>query len=303
MEKPTSGTEIKHDGLRTLLLDSLDLSERNLDDLEGLSLHPDSFVFLLPDGLFVRPVPQAPPPHHSYIQVCDHFFIPASNSEQMRVGYSFPRSSNLQYTDAMLANFLSRTQGTWIPAAGHTWKNRAGKAAKLDHVVTWNISTSTPPATRWTDSPGQGVLECDGMKYDHAQLLISLDRSILPTPPPAHLTNRSPQPERFDHVLFPSLVDKWRRIVDNLITSEPRDGASNAGVAVFDRHHRDCQSMLGAALALQSRARASLRRARERPEERSKEQLQTRKDIHLYTCALKETVEPQRESVVYWYSI
>jgi hypothetical protein len=61
--------------------------------------------------------------------------------------------------------------------------------------------------------------------------------------------------------------------------------------------------MLGAALALQSRARASLRRARERPEERSKEQLQTRKDIHLYTCALKETVEPQRESVVYWYSI
>ena len=141
------------------------------------------------------------------------------------------------------------------------------------------------------------------MKYDHAQLLISLDRSILPTPPPAHLTNRSPQPERFDHVLFPSLVDKWRRIVDNLITSEPRDGASNAGVAVFDRHHRDCQSMLGAALALQSRARASLRRARERPEERSKEQLQTRKDIHLYTCALKETVEPQRESVVYWYSI
>jgi hypothetical protein len=184
MNKPTTGTEIKHDGLRTLLLDSLDLSKRNLDDLDGLSLHPDSFVSLLPDGLFVRPVPQAPPQHHSYIQVCDHFFIPASNSEQMRVGYSFPRSRNLQYADAMFANFLSRTQGTWTPAAGHTWKNRAVKAAKLDHVVTWNISTSTPPATRWTDSPGQGVLGCDSMKYDHAQLLISLDRSILPTPPP-----------------------------------------------------------------------------------------------------------------------
>ena len=55
--------------------------------------------------------------------------------------------------------------------------------------------------------------------------------------------------------------------------------------------------MLGAALALQAKARASLRRARERPEERSKEQLQIRKDIHLYTCALKETVEPQN-----WYS-
>ncbi len=109
MDKPTSGTEIKHDGLRTLLMDSLDLSERNLDAFEGLSLHPDSFVSLLPDGLFVRPVPQAPPPHHSYIQVCDHFFIPASNSVQMRVGYSFPRSRNLQYTDAMFADFLSRT--------------------------------------------------------------------------------------------------------------------------------------------------------------------------------------------------
>ena len=136
-------------------------------------------------------------------------------------------SRNLQYADAMFANFLSRTQGTWTPAAGHTWKNRAGKAAKLDHVVTWNISTSTPPATRWTDSPGQGVLGCEGMKYDHAQLLISLDRSILPTPPPAHLTIRRPQPERFDHVLFPSLVDKWRQIVDNLIASEPRVGSSS----------------------------------------------------------------------------
>ena len=30
MDKPTTGTEIKHDGLRALLLESLDLSERNL---------------------------------------------------------------------------------------------------------------------------------------------------------------------------------------------------------------------------------------------------------------------------------
>jgi len=52
-DKPTMGTEIKHDGLRALLLESLDLSERNLDDLDGLSLHPDSFVSLLPDGLLL----------------------------------------------------------------------------------------------------------------------------------------------------------------------------------------------------------------------------------------------------------
>ena len=158
MDKPMSGTEIKHDGLGTLLVDSLDLSEQNLDAFEGLSLHPDSCVTLLPDGLFVRPVPQAPPQHHSYIQMCDHFFIPASNVEQMRVGYSFPRSRNLQYTDVMFADFLSRTKGTWFPAAGHTWKNRTGKSATLDHAVTWNISTSIPPATRWTDSPGQGMI-------------------------------------------------------------------------------------------------------------------------------------------------
>ena len=37
MDKPTSGTEIKHDGFRTLLMDSLDLSEQNLDAFEGLS--------------------------------------------------------------------------------------------------------------------------------------------------------------------------------------------------------------------------------------------------------------------------
>jgi hypothetical protein len=65
------------------------------------------------------------------------------------------------------------------------------------------------------------------------------------------------------------------------------------GQAIFDRHQSDCQRMLGVALSLQSRAQAARRRAHERPAERSKAQGTAIKDIQLYTCALKETVESQ----------
>jgi hypothetical protein len=71
------------------------------------------------------------------------------------------------------------------------------------------------------------------------------------------------------------------------------EDAPATGQEIFDRHQRDCQRLLGAALSLQSRARATRRRARERPAERSKDQRTTLKDIQLYSCALKEMVEPQ----------
>jgi hypothetical protein len=74
--KPAQGQEVRHDGLRALLLDSFDLYEQTLDALDGLSLQPDSFVSLASDGLCVRPAPLAPPPHYCYIQVRDHFFVP-----------------------------------------------------------------------------------------------------------------------------------------------------------------------------------------------------------------------------------
>jgi hypothetical protein len=133
--RPAQEHEVKHEGLRTLLLVSLDLNERDLDALHDLLLQPDSFVSLTSTGPYVLPVPHAPPPHHSYIQVHDPFFIPASNAEQMLSGYSLPRNSNLQYVDALFANFLSSSKGTWHPALGHTWKNRAGRAATLERIL------------------------------------------------------------------------------------------------------------------------------------------------------------------------
>jgi hypothetical protein len=82
--RPAQEQEVKHEGLRTLLLASLDLNERDLDALHDLSLQQDSFVSLTSTGPYVRPIPHAPPPHHCYIQVLDHFFIPSSNAAQMR---------------------------------------------------------------------------------------------------------------------------------------------------------------------------------------------------------------------------
>jgi hypothetical protein len=128
---------------------------------------------------------------------------------------------------------------------------------------------------------------------NYAQLLISLDKSILPAPPPSQPVGQRQKGKGFDHVLFSSQLDEWRRIARRLMEYTSLEDAPATGQEIFDRHQRDCQRLLGAALSLQSRARATRRRARERPAERSKDQRTTLKDIQLYSCALKEMVEPQ----------
>jgi hypothetical protein len=74
------------------------------------------------------------------------------------------------------------------------------------------------------------------------------------------------------------------------------DGEQVSGQEIFDRHQPDCQQMLGVAISLQSRGQAAICRACERPADRSKAQCRTMKDIQLYACVLKETVEPQNWS-------
>ena len=296
--RPAQEHEVKHEGLRTLLLASLDLNERDLDALHDLSLQQDSFVSLTSTGPYVRPIPHAPPPHHCYIQVLDHFFIPSSNAAQMRSGYSLPRNSNLQYADALFANFLSSSKGTWHPALGHTWKNRAGRAATLDHLISWNLTSPCQgsPVPRWTDGPGNDTVGCAGMKYDHAQLLIAVDSFTVPAPPPPQPGGLKPQRQAFDPVLFESQLAKWKHAVQTLLEPTPAVGETMSGQATFDRHQSDCQKMLGVALSLQSRAQAARRRAHERPADRNKMQRTAMQDIQLYTCALRETVEPQHWS-------
>ena len=113
-----------------------------------------------------------------------------------------------------------------------------------------------------------------------------------------HPPSRGSRPQRqvFDHVLFESQLPKWKRAVQTLLEPTPEEGEPTSGQAIFERHQSDCQRMLGAALSLQSRAQAARRRAHERPADRSKAQCIALKDIQLYTCALKETVEPQNWS-------
>ena len=186
-------------------------------------------------------------------------------------------------------------KGTWHPALGHTWKNRAGRAATLDHLISWNLTSpyQGSPVPRWTDGPGNEAVGCAGMKYDHAQLLIAVDTFTLPTPPPLQPGGSRPQRQVFDHVLFETQLPKWKRAVQTLLEPTPEEGEPTSGQAIFERHQSDCQRMLGAVLWLQSRAQAARRRAHERPADRSKAQCIALKDIQLYTCALKETVESQ----------
>ena len=74
------------------------------------------------------------------------------------------------------------------------------------------------------------------MKFDHAQLLISLDMLILPAPPPPQPVGPRRQRQIFDHVLFASQLDKWRQIVHSLRNSTTVDGEQVSGQEFFDGH-------------------------------------------------------------------
>ena len=284
--KPSHGEEICNDALRALLRSHLELSQRDLDNL-NLKVKSDSFIHLCPENLFLRPIAHAPPPSRCFLRAAGHIFVPDGQLGALRSGYSRPLHSTIQRADTMFASFLSRTGGSWTPASGHTWKNQQGKAATLDHAVLWNLVSDLAPKVRWPNMRGQATPGTSDMKHDHAQLLISLDHSVLPLPPPPKAKPcRAPT---FDPVLFKSLQPRWQREVATLVEGPLPTPTLHPPGVLYWRHQEDCQTMLAAALRLQARARASNRRKKERPPDRSKQQTRVRRDLLLLEAALKET--------------
>jgi hypothetical protein len=113
--------------------DSLDLNEQTLDALDSLSLQPDSFVSLASDGLYVLPVPHAPPPHYCYIQVRDHVFVPASNVGQCNQDTDAPRAATFNTPMLCLRTSfrVQKVHGTPLPDI----QGRTG-LAKLPRLTT-----------------------------------------------------------------------------------------------------------------------------------------------------------------------
>ena len=293
-EKPSHGKELVDDALHGLLRRRLELDQKDLATLGPRPICPDSFVHLQPENLFLRPIAHAPPPSRCFVRAAGHLFVPDNLSGPMRSGYRHPHHHAIQRADALFAGFLSRSGGTWQPASGHTWKNQQGKAATLDHVILWNISSSKAPEVRWTNARHQAAPGTVGMKHDHAQLLISLDHASLPPPPPSKAKQR--REPSFDPVLFKSLQSRWQHEATTLI-GDPEPGLDQrSGAELYDRHCEDSQALLASALRLQARARASLRRARERTSDRSKQQVRTTRDLSLLEAALKETALPKTQA-------
>ena len=281
LEPPGRGTDIRHPGLIKALKRSLDLSETLLTELDLPELKLTDYVQVR--GLFLQPSQTRSPPSTCVVQVGDSYFRPARANQ--RSGYSRPLGWHLQYADSMLAGVMTQAPGTWTAADNHTWRNFRGKAATLDHVIARHITQQGPPRTRWMHFPQNALPGSARLKFDHSQLLVTLDPTILPPPgPPGHARSNT---QRFDPVLFKTTQGLWSKKARELFPpSESREVKS--GEDLYDQHTRDCQRLLQIALLLQEKARRLLRRARERPPRRSKQQTLIWKEIHLLTTALHE---------------
>ena len=123
-----------------------------------------------------------------------------SKEGNMRVNYSKP-TSNLIKADTMFDDFLKETAGTWTPPDVPTWKNGTGRAAIIDHAISWNLPIPRKPEVRWANHLGSVLTGASFLKHDHAQLLVDVDTTSIPLP-----TLSKPQPSTPDKVDVISLT-------------------------------------------------------------------------------------------------
>ena len=213
-----------------------------------------------------------------------------SKEGNMRVNYSKP-TSNLIKADTMFDDFLKETAGTWTPPDVPTWKNGTGRAAILDHAISWNLPIPRKPEVRWANHLGSVLTGASFLKHDHAQLLVDVDTTSIPLP-----TLSKPQPSTPDKVDVISLTRNlatWKDAASRVVQPWNHD-PEITGDKLYMLFQEDSRAMRDAALMLQRKERAALRRARERKPERSKEQTQCWKRIHLLEAALRDTATQLR---------
>jgi endonuclease/exonuclease/phosphatase family metal-dependent hydrolase len=62
-----------------------------------------------------------------------------ANTSGLRVGYAASNAEHMKRVDDLLAQFVTDTQGELMSPSTVSWR-QGSKGAKLDHIVTWNLS-------------------------------------------------------------------------------------------------------------------------------------------------------------------
>ena len=165
----------------------------------------------------------------------------------MRVNYSKP-TSNLIKADTMFDDFLKETAGTWTPPDVPTWKNGTGRAAILDHAISWNLPIPRKPEVRWANHLGSVLTGASFLKHDHAQLLVDVDTTSIPLP-----TLSKPQPSTPDKVDVISLTRNlatWKDAASRVVQPWNHD-PEITGDKLYMLFQEDSRAMRDAALMLQ----------------------------------------------------
>jgi hypothetical protein len=195
-----------------------------------------------------------------------------------RIGYTLPLTRSIQRADKRLLEFVTDSKGTILSPLTHTWK-RAEKGAILDHAVLWGIDSDTAPTVRWSKTVGK--------KYDHGQILLHIDNTLLPTPTPHRLPEQKDPPMRVDPVAFKRYQDVFNaRSRDKIAPSTKSLHSEWPGEWLYQSYCKEGQSMKEICLDIQRQQEKARKRAKERPTDRCKDQQKLRKTLHLLTTAL-----------------
>ena len=195
-----------------------------------------------------------------------------------RIGYSSPLARCLRVADDRLRQFIQTSGGDRIACTQVTWVREA-KAAALDHAITWNLVSDDVCTTRRV--PGG---------YDHRQLLVALDASLLYVRPERSMSRTSP---RLDPVFFNHNLATWKRLctkrgLDEIGESTP--SSQMRGTDLYRSYQRKTRLMLEIGFELQEKDLRRRRRARERPPDRSRQQREWHRRIRLLQAALRDAL-------------
>ena len=195
-----------------------------------------------------------------------------------RHGYTLPLMKSIQRADEHLSAFVKDSKGTLLSPLTHTWK-RVDKGAILDHAVLWGIDSDAPPTVRWPRAVGK--------KYDHGQLLLHIDNTLLPSPALTRQVEQKCTQVRIDPVAFKRYRDIFTARSHRTVSSSTKPNHQSwPGEWLYQSYRREGESMKAICTDIQHKQMKARKRAKERPTDRCKDQQQLRKTLHLLTTAL-----------------
>ena len=104
-----------------------------------------------------------------------------ANASGPRFGYAAANAEHMKRVDDLLAQFVTNTQGELMSPSTVSWR-QGSKGAKLDHIVTWNLSHDSGAGSLGTCWRRVGTEIPEGCKeLDHPALAQRLARTLILT--------------------------------------------------------------------------------------------------------------------------